>query len=294
MSNPRRTLGLLGVLALTISACSSGGSASSAPASAAPERGRAERRRIRGPVVGRGRARDRSTGGTSPPATPARPTSQAIADAYKAAHPNVKIKITVLENEAFKTKLAATPADAYPDLFQSWGGGTMAAQADAGPAPGHHRRGRPLEGHRQPGCDEHLPVQGRPVRHPVGHGDDRLLVQQGPLPEGRHHAPRRRPGTSTSPPSRSSRRPAWPRSPSRARTSGRRCTSGRTSLLRSGGGDALCQDDPDRRLEHRRLHQRRQGCPGAQRARSVPEGLRQRGLQQRGGARSATARPRWS
>ena len=36
MSNPKRTLGLLGVLALTISACSSGGSASSAPASTAP------------------------------------------------------------------------------------------------------------------------------------------------------------------------------------------------------------------------------------------------------------------
>ena len=35
MSNPKRTLGLLGVLALTISACSNGGSASSAPASAA-------------------------------------------------------------------------------------------------------------------------------------------------------------------------------------------------------------------------------------------------------------------
>ena len=61
-----------------------------------------------------------------------KPDFQAIADAYMAANPNVKINITVLENEAFKTKLAATPADAYPDLFQSWGGGTMAAQADAG------------------------------------------------------------------------------------------------------------------------------------------------------------------
>ena len=57
---------------------------------------------------------------------------QAIADAYMAANPNVKINITVLENEAFKAKLAATPPDGYPDLFQSWGGGTMAAQADAG------------------------------------------------------------------------------------------------------------------------------------------------------------------
>jgi raffinose/stachyose/melibiose transport system substrate-binding protein len=61
-----------------------------------------------------------------------KPDFQAVADAYTAAHPNVKINITVLENEAFKTKLAATSPDAYPDLFQSWGGGIMAAQADAG------------------------------------------------------------------------------------------------------------------------------------------------------------------
>jgi raffinose/stachyose/melibiose transport system substrate-binding protein len=63
---------------------------------------------------------------------PGKSDFQAIADAYVAAHPNVKINITVLDNEAFKTKLAATPPDAYPDLFQSWGGGIMAAQADAG------------------------------------------------------------------------------------------------------------------------------------------------------------------
>jgi raffinose/stachyose/melibiose transport system substrate-binding protein len=130
MSNPKRTLGLLGVLALTISACSNGGSASSAPASGAPS------------------AAAPSAEVSSAPSEAAAPVTvdwwhittgepgksdfQAIADAYTAAHPNVKINITVLDNEAFKTKLAATPADAYPDLFQSWGGGTMATQADAG------------------------------------------------------------------------------------------------------------------------------------------------------------------
>jgi raffinose/stachyose/melibiose transport system substrate-binding protein len=50
-----------------------------------------------------------------------------------ALHPNVKINITILENEAFKTKLQTTMASGkIPDLFQSWGGGTMAAQAKAG------------------------------------------------------------------------------------------------------------------------------------------------------------------
>ena len=64
---------------------------------------------------------------------PAKAVFQGIADAYMAAHPNVTIKITILENEAFKTKLQTSlQSGDIPDLFQSWGGGTMAAQADAG------------------------------------------------------------------------------------------------------------------------------------------------------------------
>ena len=55
------------------------------------------------------------------------------ADQYMADNPNVDIKITVLENEAFKTKLTTTmQAGKVPDVFQSWGGGTLAEQAQAG------------------------------------------------------------------------------------------------------------------------------------------------------------------
>src|SRR3954468_11818543 len=55
------------------------------------------------------------------------------ADQYMAAHPNVKIHITVLENEAFKAKLTTTmQGGKVPDIFQSWGGGTLKEQADAG------------------------------------------------------------------------------------------------------------------------------------------------------------------
>jgi raffinose/stachyose/melibiose transport system substrate-binding protein len=64
---------------------------------------------------------------------PGKTEFQGIADAYTKAHPNVTIKITILENEAFKAKLQTTmQSGQVPDLFQSWGGGTMAAQADAG------------------------------------------------------------------------------------------------------------------------------------------------------------------
>src|SRR4051794_31991487 len=52
---------------------------------------------------------------------------------YMAAHPNVKINITVLENEAFKSKLTTSmQGGKVPDIFQSWGGGTLKEQADAG------------------------------------------------------------------------------------------------------------------------------------------------------------------
>jgi raffinose/stachyose/melibiose transport system substrate-binding protein len=58
---------------------------------------------------------------------------QDAADQYMADNPNVDIKITVLENEAFKTKLTTTmQAGKVPDVFQSWGGGTLAEQAQAG------------------------------------------------------------------------------------------------------------------------------------------------------------------
>ncbi len=58
---------------------------------------------------------------------------QNMADAYMAEHPNVTIEITVLENEAFKTKLTTVMQSGDPpDIFQSWGGGTFNQQAEAG------------------------------------------------------------------------------------------------------------------------------------------------------------------
>ena len=58
---------------------------------------------------------------------------QKLADEYMAAHPNVTINITVMENEAFKTKLTTLMQSGEPpDIFQSWGGGAMNAYADAG------------------------------------------------------------------------------------------------------------------------------------------------------------------
>lgn len=57
---------------------------------------------------------------------------QAVADEYMAANPNVQIEITVLENEAFKSRLVTVmQAGDPPDIFQSWGGGVLWQYAQA-------------------------------------------------------------------------------------------------------------------------------------------------------------------
>ncbi|MEX2160469.1 MAG: extracellular solute-binding protein [Anaerolineales bacterium] len=58
---------------------------------------------------------------------------EGLAAEYMAAHPNVTIEITALENEAFKTKLTTVmQSNDPPDIFQSWGGGVMNEYAEAG------------------------------------------------------------------------------------------------------------------------------------------------------------------
>lgn len=56
-----------------------------------------------------------------------------VAEDYMAVHPNVEIEMTVLENEAFKSRIVTVmQAGDPPDLFQAWGGGTLWEFADAG------------------------------------------------------------------------------------------------------------------------------------------------------------------
>ncbi len=58
---------------------------------------------------------------------------QNLATKYVADHPNVSIEITVLENEAFKSKLAtAMQSGNPPDVFQTWGGGVLGQYGEAG------------------------------------------------------------------------------------------------------------------------------------------------------------------
>ncbi len=64
---------------------------------------------------------------------PAKSNWQNLANQYMKAHPNVTIKITILENAAFKTKLTTVmQSGSPPDLFHNWGGGVLFQYAQAG------------------------------------------------------------------------------------------------------------------------------------------------------------------
>lgn len=58
---------------------------------------------------------------------------QSVADEFMKANPNVEIDITVLENEAFKSKLTTVMQSKNPpDVFTTWGGGVLQEYAAAG------------------------------------------------------------------------------------------------------------------------------------------------------------------
>ena len=128
---------------------------------------------------------------------------QKLADEYMAAHPNVTIEITVLENEAFKTKLTTVMQSGEPpDIFQSWGGGVMNEYVEAGllkditaelDADGGAWRNTFAPGALGVYC-----LQGQELRRTVGHGHGRFLVQQGALRPGWHCKPRPQPGPNSS------------------------------------------------------------------------------------------------
>jgi raffinose/stachyose/melibiose transport system substrate-binding protein len=58
---------------------------------------------------------------------------QSLVDQFVAENPHVTFEITILENEAFKSRLVTVmQAGDPPDIFQSWGGGVLWTFAEAG------------------------------------------------------------------------------------------------------------------------------------------------------------------
>jgi len=64
---------------------------------------------------------------------PTRRLFEKIAEDFSAAHKDVKVQVTTLNNVEYKSKLALEfAAENPPDIFHSWGGGSMIEQVEAG------------------------------------------------------------------------------------------------------------------------------------------------------------------
>jgi raffinose/stachyose/melibiose transport system substrate-binding protein len=126
----RRLFGLLAVMALLLAACTGGGASpsaapSDAPSEAAPTEAASPTEAAAEPVTITWYHIQNNDPGLS--------LWKDLADEYMAANPNVTIDIQVNENEAFKTKLTTLLQQGdVPDLFQTWGGGGLRQQVEAG------------------------------------------------------------------------------------------------------------------------------------------------------------------
>ena len=209
---------------------------------------------------------------------PMLPVWAAMANEYKTAHSNVTIKIQPLENEAFKTKLTtATQAGDPPDLFQSWGGGVLKQQVDAGlvkdltddvQRPGRRHPAAPpcsrtRSTARSTAC--------RSTSAWSASGTTRSSSPSAGITATAHHL-----GRASSTRSASSRPPASPRSPWPARTSGPAHYYWAYLAMRIGGLGALQQAADDKNFDTPRLRRRRRAAQGTRRPAAVPEGLPRR------------------
>jgi raffinose/stachyose/melibiose transport system substrate-binding protein len=63
---------------------------------------------------------------------PGKSAFQKVADDFHAANPNITIQVQPIQNESIKTKVQVALQGTPPDIFQQWGGGAEATQAQSG------------------------------------------------------------------------------------------------------------------------------------------------------------------
>lgn len=86
---------------------------------------------------------------------------------YEAAHPGVKVEMQYLENEALKAKLPTLlQSSDRPNLFQSWGGGVLLAQYQAGLLEDITAEAGELEKEVQPSLAAVYKIDGKVVGAP--------------------------------------------------------------------------------------------------------------------------------
>ena len=189
----RRTALLVGVVALVAAACggdddddAAGRSRPVATAARLPTA-----RRPPGPARPIGRApasRSRSSGGTSRTTTPGcRCGRTSPTSSWPSTRTSRSTSPSTRTRRSRPRSRPRLQAGDPPDLFQSWGGGELSEQVDAGLVRDITRRRRAVDRRPQRGRGGHVPGRRRAVRHPVRPRHGRVLVQQGPVRAGRDH-----------------------------------------------------------------------------------------------------------
>ena len=130
----------------------------------------------------------RSTGGTSRTTIPARPTGKRWPTPTRPSIPNVKINITVMENEAFKAAIQTNiQSGDVPDLFQSWGGGGLRDQVAAGVVRDITAEATPFVGDLGEGAVKLYQVDGVQYGIPYNAGMVGFWYNKDLFTRGRHH-----------------------------------------------------------------------------------------------------------
>ena len=206
VSMHRRLIGLLAIVALVLAACSGGGAAVPAPRRRPPHRRAApsarqprRRRRRAEPVTITWYHIQNNDPGLSLWQDARRRVHGGAPERHD-RHPGQRER-GVQDQARRRCSSRATS----PDLFQTWGGGGLRQQVEAGLVKDITRRHRDVEGHDQPRCPRHVRGRRQELRRAVRPRPRRLLVQHQVVRGGRDHGPAGDVGRVPDRPSRPSR-----------------------------------------------------------------------------------------
>ena len=112
-----------------------------------------------------------------------------VAKDFEASHPGVTIQVNAMQHEDMLTKLdAAFQSGDTPDVYMERGGGELADHVEAGLTQDISESAKDAI-ETVGGSVAGWQVDGKTYALPFSVGVVGLLVQQGPLREGRHHEP---------------------------------------------------------------------------------------------------------
>ena len=135
-----RATAVVAVAALAIAGCSSSKKSGASAASSTPAPAASAASTSAAPAPTTAASSAPAAGGKAVTLTwwhnastdPGKTAFQKVADDFHAANPNITIQVQPIQNESIKTKVQVALQGTPPDIFQQWGGGAEATQAQSG------------------------------------------------------------------------------------------------------------------------------------------------------------------